>query len=158
MKVVIGKIMTDTGKIEACRVFNDKEHEFLDMSLKRIREEIEAGQEIVGFKLTQTNNYMSGDIKRNLTKERGKFNFNKVPVITGNGELVNEAEHDLLTVIAWHGFAEAKKYICVDYKGENTELNKEEFIQQVKADKINGAIISDKTGKIVIMDKLNKEL
>lgn len=158
MKIVIGKILTDTDKIEACRVFDTNTKSTEELSLKKIRALITSGETVVGFKLTHINNYLKGNIKNNLTKERGKFSFNKVPTITGSGDLVNEDDKDILTVYGWKGFAEAKKYICIDYKGQETILNLADFKELVKQNKINGTIINDKTNKLMLMDALDNEL
>lgn len=158
MKIVIGKILTDTDKIEACRVFDTNTKSTEELSLKKIRALITSGETVVGFKLTHINNYLKGNIKNNLTKERGKFSFNKVPVINGSGDLVNENDTEKLTVYGWKGFAEAKKYLCLDYTGKEVTLSVEEFKQKVTEDKINGAIMNPKTGKPNILNLLDNEM
>lgn len=158
MKIVIAKILTDTGSIEACRVFDIFTKSTEELSLKKIRVLINSGETIVGFKTAHVNNYMSGNVKTNLIKERGKFSFNKVPVITGSGDLVNKSDADKLTVYGWKGFAEAKKYFCLDYTGKEVTLSVEEFKQKVTEDKINGAMMNPKTGKPNILNLLDNEM
>lgn len=158
MKIVIAKVLTDTGNIEACRVFNVSTKSTEELSLKKIRALINSGETIVGFKIANVSNYIRGNIKTNLVKERGKFSFNKVPVITGSGNLVNKSDADKLTVYGWKGFAEAKKYFCLDYAGKEVILSVEEFKQKVTEDKINGAMINTKTGKINILSLLDNEM
>lgn len=158
MKIVIAKILTDTGSIEACRVFDTITKTTEELSLKKIRVLINSGETIVGFKITHVNNYLKANVKCNLIKERGKFSFNKVPVITGSGDLVNKSDADKLTVYGWKGFAEAKKYFCLDYTGKEVTLSVEEFKQKVTEDKINGAMMNPKTGKPNILNLLDNEM
>lgn len=158
MKVVIAKILTDAGNIEACRVFDVNTKNTEELSLKKIRALINSGEKVVGFKTTRVNNYLGGNVKTNLVKERGKYNFNKVPVVNGSGDLINESDAETLTVYKWKGFAEAKKYICLDYTGKEVTLSVEEFKQKVTEGKINGAVMNSNTGKYKILSVLDSEM
>lgn len=159
MYIIIAKIMTtDKRSIEACRLYNTDTKEIYTLSLKKIKMLIHSGKKVVGFKTTEVSNFTHGKLRKNVIKERGKFNFNKVPEINGEGQLVNETDKDKKTVYGWKGFAEAKRYVCMDYTGTKKEYSITEFYKAVSEGIINGAIINPKTDKPIILSVLDVEL
>lgn len=159
MLIVIGRIKsTDGKKIEACRIIDTKTKEVKLVSFANIKKALCQGEKIKGFKRIESVNYVSGHIKVNITKEKGKFTFNKLPELNGIGELVNAEDSNKLILYGWKGFAEAKKYHLFNYKGEEVVLDIKQFEEKVRAGEVNGAIINTVTGKPIISADLNIEL
>lgn len=155
MYVVIAKILSADGKIEACRIYDPETLEVGIFSTRKIRKHVREGGTVVGFKTAYT--IVNEKVKVQISKERGKFNFSKIPEIDGKGDLKDLEDMDQMTVVGWNGFAEMKKYLCVDYKGTVNMIPVDEFKQKVKENKINGAIFNDRTGKCMILGALDIE-
>ncbi len=143
MLVVIGKIEDSNGKLEACRLIDTETMNVGDISIKRIKDAVRSNTKIKGFAISRNNDLYAGRVRETVVRDKGlKFSWHRIPNLTGNGELINPEDNKYITLIGWKGFAEAKQYYLVNYKGELTKLNLKEFIAKIKADEINGALLS----------------
>ena len=160
MKITIGQIKDIGGKkLEACRVVDTATGEVRNISYNKIREEVVKNkQKIKGFVITEVIDYYNGTVKEALKHEKGKFSFDKIPELNGNGELKRAEDSRFITVYGWKGFAETKKYYCYDYKGNSIELNLKEFEEKVRRREVNGAFINPRTGSVAISEDLNIEI
>ena len=159
MYVIIAKILTTNKKnVEAYKLYDTETKDVGIVSLKKVKEMIYAGTTVIGLKTTEQSNYSRGKMKISIVKERGKFGFNKIPEIDGSGQPVNEEDKNRLTVLGWKGFAEVKKYICIDYEANIKELSVTEFEEAVRNNNINGASINPRTDRPAILNTLNIEL
>lgn len=159
MFIIISKICSTDGKtVEACRLIDPATKEVKTVAFDKIREAVLKGEVIKGFKVFESINYVTGHIKRSVTKEKGKFSMSRVPEMNGKGELINPSDKNILMVYGWKGFAEAKEFHLFNYKGEEVLLTVDQFSNKVKAGEVNGALINKKTGKPMIAVELNKEI
>lgn len=157
MIICIGKIEKDTRGLEACRLVDSISKEVRILSMSKIKKLIESGIPIKGFILAEPNNFYT-KVNTILKKENtNQFRFSKMPKLNGEGELVNPEDERFLTVYAWEGFAESRKYHLFNYKGETVILTKQEFIEKVRKKEVNGACIHSKTGKVLMSNSLNME-
>ena len=159
MLIVIGKIENSNGKLEACRLIDTETMNVRDISIKRIKDAVRSGTKIKGFTITRNNDLYSGNIRETVVRDKGtKFSWNRIPNLTGIGELINQDDANNLTVIGWKGFAEAKQYYLVNYKGEQIKLSLTEFIEKLKSDEINGAILNTNSSIPSISRDLDLEI
>lgn len=115
---------------------------------------------IVGFcRAPQKSNF--GDKSKDFIlnkKHNNNWSMSRVPAVDGSGELKNSEDAVRKTVIGWNGFAEAKKFYALDYKGRVTVFNRKDFNEEVKANHINGATYNTKTCEPSLCDELNVEI
>lgn len=158
MLIVIGKIECNS-KLEAVRVVDTDSKQVKDVSYHSIRRKmIENNVKVKGFQKSQILDYSVGAVKDIIKKEKGNYNFSKLPALNGKGELINSTDARFLVIYGWSGFVEEKRYHCFNWKGETVLLNIEEFQKKVLANEINGAGIVVKNNKIVIAKELDVEI
>lgn len=157
MKLIVGKILSGK-RLEACRVVDTETLEVKIISYSCIQEDIMKGEKVKGLRTNTLYNYMKGVDKKVITKEKGKWNFGKVPSLNGKGELIDPDDAKYLSLYGWRGFAEAKKYCLFNYLGDQVFLDVDTFKEKVKAGEINGATIYPKTGNPLICCDLQNEI
>jgi len=154
MLVIIGKIENTNGRLEACRVVDTETLEVKDVSMKRIRKSVTEGVRVKGLIATSHTDLYSENVRKATVKEKGlKFRWGKIPQLNGSGQLINSADEKYLTVYGWKGFAEAKKYYLLNYKGEQIILDLKNFTEKVKRDEVNGATMDKKNMNIPLISK-----
>lgn len=158
MLICIGKIEKDNRMIEACKVIDSISKEVRIISINKVKNILNSGVPIKGFILVEPTKYY-GNTEKILKRENtNQFKFSRVPKINGAGELIDPEDEKILTVYAWEGFAELKRYHLFNYKGETIILSKQEFEEKVQKREVNGACISNKTGKVIMTECLNVEI
>ena len=159
MKVIIGIIKGNRNMVEACRIYDTDSCSYKDMSFHKIKNVIENGQRIVGYRLNRQISYSRGGrMNTSLRKEAASFDFNIIPQLNGYGILVNIEDSCINTLLGWTGFAENKHYIVVNWNGTITKLSQSEFKQGVIDRKINGARYDAYNNKFRFCMDLNNEI
>lgn len=158
MLMALGKVQKTKKELEACLVIDTNTKETKMVSVARLKQALSKGVRIKGIRLGKTTYYIRGYVQTGICREKGLFSFSKLPELNGYGELINEVDRNKLVVYAWQGFADAKQYHLLNYKGEEVVLGLEAFIEQLKAGNINGASYNEKTNTVNISDELNVEI
>lgn len=153
MLIAIGRINDTVNRLEAVKVFDTSTQNYQVVSYKKLKYALRKGHIIKGFKLRETTS-----LKDTIEKESNNcWRFNRIPLINGNGQLVDEKEKDNVVVFGWRGFAEVKEYHCVDYRGKVVAIKTDELLERIKEGKVNGACISS-VGTISLSSELDNEL
>ena len=154
MLIIIARVRSDKRvrasftHDEAYRIFNTENNSFVDVARKDILNMLKAGVKIKGLKIYGPYN--------NLSTDKGSYSLNKVPFIDGYGEVIDTNQKDIRVVYGYKGFAEAKRFCTVNYKGDIEEIDVTDFLKILEDNKINGAKLVD--GKISVCKELYNEI
>ena len=160
MLVIIGRVVNKNNEIEACRILDTNTKETRIISVGRIKGAIlsNSNNRIKGFKSVDVRDYFNGKIRKHVIREKSNtYNLMKCPAMNGAGELLNPAESNLLVYGGWKGYAEVKKHYLYNYKGEEVVADREQLINLIKQNLVNGAIYDSSRDRLSISDDLNQE-
>lgn len=153
MLIAIGRINDTVNRLEAVKVFDTSTQNYQIVSYKKLKLAIRKGYTVKGFKIRE-----SISLRGAVEKESNNcWRFNRIPLINGSGQLVNEADAENIVVFGWRGFAEAKEYYGVDYRGKVIAIKTDELLERIKKSKVNGACINS-VGTISLSSELDNEL
>lgn len=160
MLVIIAKITNENNEIEACRVLDINTNETRIISVGRIKEALlkDSKNRVKGYRTADAQDYFKGEVRKHVIREKSNtYYLMKCPSLNGAGELRDPAESNLLVYGGWKGYAECKKHYLYNYKGEETVADREQLIQLLKQNLVNGAIYDPVKDRISISDDLNIE-
>lgn len=160
MLVIIARIVNKDKEIEACRVFDTNTKETRDISVGKIKDAIlkDPKNRIKGYKTVDVNDYFNSKIRKHIIREKSTtYHLMKCPSLNGAGEILNPAESKVLVYGGWTGYAECKKHYLYNYKGEETIADREQLINLIKQNLVNGANYDSSRDRLIISDDLNEE-
>lgn len=143
MFIIIARIRSDK-KVrasfthdEAYRIFDTKTKKIKDVPRKTVVDAVKKGTKIKGLKTCPST--------VGIIREKGSYSLNDIPFIDGYGNLINPEDARKLVVYGYKGFAEAKKFCVIDYKGKTDTYNISSFHDAIAHNNIIGAkLVNDR--------------
>ncbi len=139
---IIGRIFDEGGMVLAFKIYDANSKKIGIYEKGAVYEQVKRGVLVVGL-------YKGSDGM--VSGIHGSFNVSKTDKLNGAGRPIEETGRYILIAIS--GYLENSQYKLVNSRGYEKTIGLEEFKSMVEADKINGAIKSERTTSGLVLYK-----